>query len=49
MMEWIEGSKTLEKEFDLAGNMVPVRTLKFNFGVSILLGKGSGIVDTKRG
>jgi len=48
MMERIEGSKTLDKEFDFARNMVPVRTLKFNFGVSILLGEGSGIVETKR-
>jgi len=48
MMKWIEGGERLDKEFDLAGNRVPVRTLKFNFGVSVLLGKDSGIVDTKR-
>jgi len=47
-MEWIEGGETLDKEFDLARNRVPVRTLKFNFGVNILLGNGSGIFDTKR-
>ena len=47
-MEWIEGGETLDKEFGFAENRVPVRTLKSNFGVSVLLGKGSGIVDTKR-
>jgi len=48
MMKWMEGGETLDKEFDFARNRVPVWTLKFNFGVSVLLGKGSGIVDTKR-
>jgi len=38
-MERIEGSETSNQEFGL----VPVRTLKFNLGVSILLGEGGGV------
>jgi len=41
----IEGG---EKEFGLIGNRVSVRTLKFNFGVGVLLGEGGGVVGTKR-
>jgi len=48
MMKWIEGGETLDKEFGSAENRVPVRTLKFGFGVSVLLGKGSGIGNKKR-
>jgi len=33
----------------LVRNRVPVRTLKFDFGVGILLGKGRSVVGTKRG
>jgi len=38
-MERIEGSETSNQEF----GPVPVRTLKFNLGVSILLGEGGGV------
>ena len=38
-MERIEGSETSNQEF----GPVPVQTLKFNLGVSILLGEGGGV------
>jgi len=38
-MERTEGSETSNQEF----GPVPVRTLKFNLGVSILLGEGGGV------
>ena len=44
-MEWIE---TSDKAFDLIRNRVPVRTLKFNFGIGVLLGGGGSMIDTKR-
>jgi len=48
-MEVIENDKTLDKGFGLVRDKVPVRTLKFDFGVGILLGKGRSVVGTKRG
>jgi len=48
-MEWIERGEMSDKGLDLIRNRGPVRTLKFNFGVDVLLGKGDGIVATKRG
>ena len=48
-MEWIEDRETPDKRSGLIGSWVPVWTLEFDFGFSILLGKGGGIVGTKRG
>jgi len=39
----------LDRELGLIGNQLPAQTLKFNVGVSILLGKGSGVVMNRRG
>jgi len=48
-MEWIEGGETSDKGLGFIRNEIQARTLKFNFGISILLGKGHGVVGTKRG
>ena len=48
-MERIDSGETSNEGFGLFGNRVPVRTLKFNFGISDLLGEGSGVVSSKRG
>jgi len=38
----------LDEGFGLFGNRVPVWTLKFNFGISSLLGEGNGVVSIER-
>ena len=48
-MEPIESGKTSDKGLGLIKNRVPIRTLKFDFWASILLGKGGGVVGTIRG
>ena len=45
-MEQIDSGKTSDEEFSLFRNYVLVRTLKFYFGISGLLGEGGGIVST---
>jgi len=45
----MEGGETSDKVFDFTRNGVPVRPPKVDFGISILLGKGHGVVGTKRG
>ena len=48
-MERIDSGETADERFGLFGNRVPVRTLKFDFGVGSLLGEGGGVVSTERG
>jgi len=48
-MERIDSGETSNEGFGLFGNRVPVRTLKFDFGIGGLLDEGSGVVSTKRG
>jgi len=48
-MEQMDSGETSDEGFGLFGNRVPVRTLKFYFGIGGLLGEGGGIVGTKRG
>jgi len=48
-MERVGGSETSNKGFDLIENWIPVWTLKFDFAVSVLLGKGGGLVCMKMG
>jgi len=45
-MEWIDDG---DKGLGMIRNGIPVRTLKLNFGVDIMLGEGGGIVGMKRG
>jgi len=45
----MEGGETSDKVFGFTRNGVPVRPLKVDFRVSILLDKGLGVVGTKRG
>ena len=47
-MERVDSSETSDEGFGLFGNGVPVRTLKFDFGIGGLLGEGGG-VGTERG
>jgi len=46
-MEPIESGETSDKGLGLIKNRVPIRTLKFDFWASVLLGKG--VVGTIRG
>jgi len=48
-MERVDSSETSDEGFSLFGNGVPVRTLKFDFGIGCLLGEGGGVVGTERG
>jgi len=48
-MEWIEGGETSDKGLGMIRNGIPVRTLRLNSGVDIMLGEGSGVVGMKRG
>ena len=48
-MERVDSGETSDERFGLFRNRVPVRTLKFDFGVGSLLGEGGGVVGTKRG
>jgi len=48
-MEQIDSGETADERFSLFGNRVPVRTLKFNFGIGVSLGEGGGVVCTERG
>jgi len=48
-MKRVDSSETSDEGFSLFGNGVPVWTLKFDFGIGGLLGKGGGVVDTERG
>ena len=45
----MEGSERSDIRLGLIRNRVPIRTLKFNFGIGVLLGVGRGAVGTKRG
>jgi len=48
-MERVDSGETSDERFGLFRNRVPVRTLKFDFGVGSLLGEGGGVVSTERG
>jgi len=48
-MERVDSSETSDEGFNLFGNGVPVRTLKFNSGIGGLLGEGGGVIGTERG
>ena len=49
-MEWIQSGKTSDKGFGLMiRNRIPLRTLKFDSGIGILLGEGGSVVSTKKG
>jgi len=48
-MERVDSGETADERFGLFRNRVPVRTLKFNFGIGGLLGEGGGVVSTERG
>ena len=47
-VEWTKGSETSNKGFGLIRYWVPMRTLKFDFGIGVLLGMGAGVIGTKR-
>ena len=47
MMEVIKNDDTSDKGFGLVRDKIPVRTLKFGFRVSILLGEGGRVVGTR--
>jgi len=48
-MKRVDSSETSDEGFGLFGNGVPIRTLKFDFGIGGLLGEGGGVVGTERG
>ena len=48
-MKRVDSSETSDEAFGLFGNGVPVRTLKFNFGIGGLLREGGSVVGTERG
>jgi len=47
-MKRIDSSEASDEGFGLFGNGVPVRTLKFDFGIGGLFGEGGGVVGTER-
>jgi len=44
----MEGSEKSDKRLGLIRNRVPIRALKFDFEIGVLLGVGRGVVGRKR-